>query len=104
MVCSVLIEIFIIPTQMRNLSWLCSEKLWYLVTAQALVIYVRWLMDGFELDDLLDFETTSTTKTRSKPVKRKWREIEAMLDRRNLLKELRDMDMCHDYSLEDIKL
>ncbi|TOR09092.1 hypothetical protein CGG83_18900, partial [Vibrio parahaemolyticus] len=27
-----------------------------------------------------------------------------MNDRRNLLKELRELDVCNDYSLDDIKL
>ncbi|CAE6885052.1 DUF3545 family protein [Vibrio alginolyticus] len=61
-------------------------------------------MDGFQLDDMFNLDTTSTTKTRAKPVKRKWREIEAMNDRRNLLKELRELDVCTDYDLDDIKL
>lgn len=61
-------------------------------------------MDGFQLDDMFNLDTTSTTKSRAKPVKRKWREIEAMNDRRNLLKELRELDVCTDYDLEDIKL
>ncbi|TOM45380.1 hypothetical protein CGH76_23865 [Vibrio parahaemolyticus] len=49
-------------------------------------------------------DTTSATRSRAKPVKRKWREIEEMNDRRNLLKELRELDVCNDYSLDDIKL
>ncbi|MGR5110193.1 DUF3545 family protein [Vibrio jasicida] len=61
-------------------------------------------MEGFQLDDLFDLDTTSTSKSRAKPLKRKWREIEEMNDRRNLLKELRELDVCHDISLEDIKL
>ncbi len=61
-------------------------------------------MEGFQLDDIFDLDTTSSTKSRAKPVKRKWREIEAMNDRRNLLKELRELDVCNDYNLEDIKL
>ncbi len=62
-------------------------------------------MDGFQLNDFLDIDSqTPVTRTRTKPVKRKWREIEAMNDKRSLLKELRDMDMCTDYSLDDIKL
>ncbi|MGY0616684.1 DUF3545 family protein [Vibrio sp. FJH11] len=61
-------------------------------------------MDGFQLDDIFDLDNTSTTKSRTKPVKRKWREIEAMNDRRNLLRELRELDVCNDYNLEDIKL
>ncbi|PFG45211.1 uncharacterized protein DUF3545 [Vibrio sp. ES.051] len=61
-------------------------------------------MEGFQLDDIFNLNTTSTTKSRAKPVKRKWREIEEMNDRRNLLKELRELDLCNDYNLEDIKL
>ncbi|MGI2949215.1 DUF3545 family protein [Vibrio alginolyticus] len=61
-------------------------------------------MEGFQLDDIFNLDTTSTTKSRAKLVKRKWREIEEMNDRRNLLKELRELDVCTDYNLEDIKL
>ncbi len=61
-------------------------------------------MDGFQLDDNFEAEPVSTRKSRSKPVKRKWREVEEMLDRRSLLKELRELDACTDYSLEDIEL
>ena len=61
-------------------------------------------MEGFQLDDIFNLDTTSTTKSRAKPVKRKWREIEEMNDRCNLLKELRELDACTDYNLEDIKL
>ncbi|WP_257879323.1 DUF3545 family protein, partial [Vibrio parahaemolyticus] len=55
-------------------------------------------------DEIFNLDTTSTTRSRAKPVKRKWREIEEMNDRRNLLKELRELDVCNDYSLDDIKL
>ncbi|MGY6414195.1 DUF3545 family protein [Vibrio parahaemolyticus] len=61
-------------------------------------------MEGFQLDEIFSLDTTSTTRSRAKPVKRKWREIEEMNDRRNLLKELRELDVCNDYSLDDIKL
>ncbi len=61
-------------------------------------------MDSFQLDDMFNLDTTSTTKSRAKPVKRKWREIEEMNDRRSLLKELRELDICNDYNLDDIKL
>ncbi len=61
-------------------------------------------MDGFQLDDIFNLDTTSKPKSRAKPVKRKWREIEEMNDRRNLLKELRELDVCTDYDLDDIKL
>ncbi len=61
-------------------------------------------MEGFQLDDIFNLDTIPKTKSRAKPVKRKWREIEEMNDRRNLLKELRDLDVCTDYDLDDIKL
>ncbi|MDF2155431.1 DUF3545 family protein [Vibrio sp. CAU 1672] len=61
-------------------------------------------MEGFQLDDLFALGAASTTKSRAKPVKRKWREIEEMNDRRTLLKELRELDVCNDYTLDDIKL
>ncbi|MGR5132744.1 DUF3545 family protein [Vibrio alfacsensis] len=61
-------------------------------------------MEGFQLDDVFDLDTSSATRPRNKRIKRKWREIEEMNDRRNLLKELRELDVCHDISLEDIKL
>ncbi|NLS12261.1 DUF3545 family protein [Vibrio sp. SM6] len=61
-------------------------------------------MDSFQFDELLEMSAGNASRTRAKPVKRKWREIEAMNDRRSLLKELREMDCCADYHLADIKL
>ena len=61
-------------------------------------------MDSFQFEELLEMNAGSTTRTRAKPVKRKWREIEEMNDRRSLLRELRDMDCCADFHLNDIKL
>ncbi len=61
-------------------------------------------MDGFLLDDVLAMETQSTRSSRAKPVKRKWREIEAIKDRQRLQRELMEMDICCDYSLDDISL
>ncbi|PMH39754.1 hypothetical protein BCU68_06540 [Vibrio sp. 10N.286.49.B3] len=62
-------------------------------------------MDSFQLDDIMDFDSSVTHKTRTtKPAKRKWREIEAIKDRRRLQKELMDIDMGLDFNLEDIKL
>ncbi len=45
-------------------------------------------MEGF--DDLLTMLERPATKTRA--VKRKWREIEALKERQRLKKELEDMD------------
>ncbi|AUI85319.1 hypothetical protein BS333_02340 [Vibrio azureus] len=61
-------------------------------------------MEGFQLDNIFNLDIPLTPKVRAKPVKRKWREIEAMNDRRSLLKELQELDACYDITLEDIKL
>ena len=62
-------------------------------------------MDSFQFDELSELEMPrATQKTRSKPLKRKWREIEANNDRRQLEKELREMNVGLDSSLDDIKL
>ncbi|OBT07313.1 hypothetical protein A9264_07675 [Vibrio sp. UCD-FRSSP16_10] len=61
-------------------------------------------MDGMQLENIFETEERTTRRTRSKPVKRKWREIEAIKDRQKLQKELMDLDVCSDYQLEDIKL
>ncbi|MBY7732530.1 MULTISPECIES: DUF3545 family protein [Vibrio] len=62
-------------------------------------------MDNFQFDEISELELPrATTKTRSKPLKRKWREIEAINDRRQLEKELREMNLGLDFSLDDIKL
>jgi hypothetical protein len=52
-------------------------------------------MDSDAFDELFEFER-KPRKTRSKPVKRKWREIELLKDRQRLLKELQDIDMFRD--------
>lgn len=61
-------------------------------------------MEGFLLDDVMEMDSHPTRATRAKPTKRKWREIEAIKDRQRLKKELMDLDVCLDYSLEDIDL
>lgn len=61
-------------------------------------------MEGFVLDDISAMGEGRTRSARSKPVKRKWREIEAIKDRQRLQKELMEMDCCMDCSLDDIKL
>ncbi|MCG9552148.1 DUF3545 family protein [Vibrio sp. Isolate31] len=62
-------------------------------------------MDSFQFDEVSELEMPRVThKSRSKPLKRKWREIEAINDRRQLEKELREMNLDLDFSLDDIKL
>jgi hypothetical protein len=61
-------------------------------------------MNGFLLDDIMATENQPSKATRSKPVKRKWREIEAIKDRQRLQKELMELDVCCDYSLDEIDL
>ncbi|WP_299018942.1 DUF3545 family protein [uncultured Photobacterium sp.] len=53
-------------------------------------------MDSYAFDDILANDTPRRS-TRSKPVKRKWREIEALKDKQRLRKELEDIDMFRDY-------
>lgn len=61
-------------------------------------------MEGFLLDNIMETGNTQSRSSKAKPVKRKWREIEAIKDRQRLQKELMDMDVCIDYSIEDIDL
>ncbi|GAD80713.1 DUF3545 family protein [Vibrio ezurae] len=62
-------------------------------------------MDGLQLESIFDeTEERAPRRARSKPVKRKWREIEAIKDRQRLQQELMDLDVCSSYRLEDIKL
>lgn len=61
-------------------------------------------MDGFELDEITEVDVPRGRAARSKPVKRKWREIEAIKDRQRLQKELNDMDIGLDFSINDVEL
>ncbi|GEA50615.1 hypothetical protein VIN01S_14190 [Vibrio inusitatus NBRC 102082] len=61
-------------------------------------------MDGLQLESIFESEERGTRRGRSKPVKRKWREIEAIKDRQRLQKELLDLDVCSEYRLEEIQL
>ncbi|MBD1558902.1 DUF3545 family protein [Vibrio sp. S9_S30] len=61
-------------------------------------------MDGFQLEDIMAMNDQQTRSTRSKPAKRKWREIEAIKDKQRLQRELMEMDVCNDYYLDDIDL
>jgi len=61
-------------------------------------------MDGFQLDDIMTMDAHNTRSTRSKPAKRKWREIEAIKDRQRLQRELMELDVCQDDNFDDIQL
>ncbi|UXI00861.1 DUF3545 family protein [Photobacterium sp. TY1-4] len=56
-------------------------------------------MDSYAFDDILATDTPRRAG-RSKPVKRKWREIEALKDKQRLRKELAEIDMFRDYADE----
>ncbi|WP_409072522.1 DUF3545 family protein, partial [Neisseria meningitidis] len=45
---------------------------------------MRRLMDELHFDELLEMEISKIRTSRSKPVKRMWREIEAIRDRKRL--------------------
>ncbi len=55
-------------------------------------------MEGLNFDEIMEMEFPRLRSTRTKPVKRKWREIEAIKDRQRLQRELMEMDI----GLEDI--
>ncbi|MGD8109794.1 DUF3545 family protein [Vibrio sp. TRT 21S02] len=59
-------------------------------------------MDGLDFEQFMEMDLPKS-RTRSKPVKRKWREIEAIKDRQRLKRELMDMDVTYD-NLEDIDI
>ncbi|MDE1515139.1 MULTISPECIES: DUF3545 family protein [Vibrio] len=59
-------------------------------------------MDELRFDELLELEFSKIRHTRTKPVKRMWREIEAIRDRKRLEKELLEMDVCLE--LQDITI
>ncbi|MCW8334492.1 DUF3545 family protein [Vibrio sp. SCSIO 43135] len=59
-------------------------------------------MEGMQLDDVMEMDFPRGKATRSKPVKRKWREIEAIKDRQRLQKELLEMDVC--LKVEDLDI
>ncbi len=52
----------------------------------------------FGIADALD----RTAKSKGK--KRKWREIESLKERYRLRRELQELDLVHDYTLEEIEL
>ncbi|SHO58429.1 DUF3545 family protein [Vibrio quintilis] len=57
-------------------------------------------MDDLHFEELLDKEIGKIRVTRSKPTKRKWREIEAVRDKRRLRKELMEMDVCFEDDID----
>ncbi len=61
-------------------------------------------MDGFQLEDIMTMDDQQTRSARSKPAKRKWREIEAIKDRQRLQRELKEIDVYKDYDLDDFDL
>lgn len=58
-------------------------------------------MEAFQLDDLMEVEPVYSRGSRQKPAKRKWREIEALKERRELEKELRELDPTGNFKLDD---
>ncbi|MDO6704805.1 DUF3545 family protein [Photobacterium sp. 1_MG-2023] len=56
-------------------------------------------MDSFGFDNMLESDLPRRS-SRSKPVKRKWREIEALKDKQRLKKELQDIDIIHEFTDE----
>ena len=60
----------------------------------------------WQIEDFDDFEeqTELQKKKVNKQNKRKWREIEAIQDRQRLAKELTDLDLGHEYNIDDIDL
>ena len=61
-------------------------------------------MESFQFYEIAELDAPRAQRSRSKPVKRKWREIEEINDRRRLQKELMDLDLDADFGIEDIKL
>ncbi|MCL1036888.1 DUF3545 family protein [Shewanella corallii] len=59
-------------------------------------------MDRLDYGSALDSVVEKPTRSRGSNKKRKWREIEALKDKRRLLKELQDIDSSLDYDIDDI--
>ncbi len=60
-------------------------------------------MDSFAFDEYAPVERPQRA-ARSKPQKRKWREIEALKDKQRLRKELMDIDQFGDLSFDDVDI
>ncbi|WP_159738077.1 DUF3545 family protein [Vibrio atypicus] len=50
-------------------------------------------MEGLNFEEIMEMDMPRSRAARSKPVKRKWREIEAIKDRQRLKRELKEMDI-----------
>lgn len=50
----------------------------------------------------MEMEPNLYRSNKTKPTKRRWREIEAIQDKRQLQKELKELDYLGEYKLEDI--
>ena len=61
-------------------------------------------MDSFAFDDFFEQERPQRNNSRSKPVKRKWREIETLKDKQRLRKELQEIDALGDPTKWDLEL
>lgn len=59
-------------------------------------------MEAFQLDDIMAMEPMHDRSSRQKPVKRKWREIEALKEKRELQKALRELDLAGEHDFNDI--
>ncbi len=57
-------------------------------------------MDSYVFNHVFE-EDVHNKSTRSKPVKRKWREIEALKERNRLRRELQEIDLFAKYNDED---
>ena len=57
-------------------------------------------MDSFAFDDMMTIDTVSR-RSRAKPEKRQWRDIEALTDRQRLRRDLQAMDMCGSFNSDD---
>ncbi|CAK4069312.1 DUF3545 family protein [Vibrio sp. MarTm2] len=57
-------------------------------------------MDGLNFEEMMEMGLPKARATRSKPVKRKWREIEAIKDRQRLQRELKEMDIGFEDSAD----
>ncbi len=58
-------------------------------------------MDSFTFEETEE-QVRAPRSGRAKPVKRKWREIEAVKERQRLQKELADIDLFGHYSADDL--
>ncbi len=54
-------------------------------------------MDNYGFDDLFDHEQPEPRRGRGKQSKRKWKEIEALKEKRRLRRELESIDLLHEF-------